>query len=59
MKKFKIVTLGCRTNQYESQGYADQLRQMGYEMAQNNERADLCIVNTCTVTEGADRSSRH
>lgn len=59
MKKFKVVTLGCRTNQYESQGYADQLRQMGYALAGEGEEADLCIVNTCTVTEGADSSSRH
>lgn len=59
MKKFKVVTLGCRTNQYESQGYADQLRQMGYALAEEGETADLCIVNTCTVTEGADSSSRH
>lgn len=59
MKKFKVVTLGCRTNQYESQGYTDQLRQMGYEAAQEGEEADLCIVNTCTVTESADSSSRH
>ncbi|EKE08274.1 MAG: hypothetical protein ACD_17C00255G0002 [uncultured bacterium] len=59
MKKFKIVTLGCRTNQYESQGYADQLVHMGYRRAEESEEADLCIVNTCTVTEGADRSSRH
>ncbi len=59
MKKFKVVTLGCRTNQYESQGYTDQLRQMGYAPAGEGEEADLCIVNTCTVTEGADSSSRH
>jgi len=58
MKKFKIVTLGCRTNQYESQGYADQLRAMGYEPATDSEPADVCIVNTCTVTESADSSSR-
>jgi len=59
MKKFKVVTLGCRTNQYESQGYTDQLRQMGYVPVEEGEVADLCIVNTCTVTEGADSSSRH
>lgn len=59
MKKFKVVTLGCRTNQYESQGYSDQLRQLGYAPALDGEEADLCIVNTCTVTEGADSSSRH
>ncbi len=58
-KKFKIVTLGCRTNQYESQAYQDQLETLGYVPAQEGEHADVCIVNTCTVTESADSSSRH
>ncbi len=58
-KKFKIVTLGCRTNQYESQAYRDQLIALGMDPAGDDEVADLCIVNTCTVTESADSSSRH
>lgn len=58
-KKFKIVTLGCRTNQYESQAYNDQLDAMGYSQAKEGEDAEICIVNTCTVTESADSSSRH
>jgi threonylcarbamoyladenosine tRNA methylthiotransferase MtaB len=58
-KNFKIITLGCRTNQYESQAYHDQLVAMGYSRAQENEQAEICIVNTCTVTESADSSSRH
>lgn len=58
-KKFKIVTLGCRTNQYESQAYHDQLIQMGYSPAEDDSEAEVCIVNTCTVTESADSSSRH
>lgn len=57
-KKFKIVTLGCRTNQYESQGYHDQLTKTGWSLAKEDEKAELCIVNTCTVTESADKSSR-
>ncbi len=57
--KYRIVTLGCRTNQYESQGFSDQLRGMGYEEAQEGEAADLCIINTCTVTDHADAASRH
>jgi threonylcarbamoyladenosine tRNA methylthiotransferase MtaB len=56
--KYKIVTLGCRTNQYESQGFSDQLRKMGYSEALEGDKADLCIVNTCTVTEQADATSR-
>jgi threonylcarbamoyladenosine tRNA methylthiotransferase MtaB len=58
-RKFKIVTLGCRTNQYESQAFQDQLIALGYRAAQSDEAADVCIVNTCTVTESADSSSRH
>ncbi len=58
-KKFRVVTLGCRTNQYESQAYADQLRAIGYAEAGEGEEAELCIVNTCTVTESADSSSRY
>ena len=52
------MTLGCRTNQYESQAYTDQLQSMGYVRVEEQEVADLCIVNTCTVTEAADNSSR-
>jgi threonylcarbamoyladenosine tRNA methylthiotransferase MtaB len=58
-KKFKIATLGCRTNQYESQAYSDQLKHMGFSEAMEDEEADICIVNTCTVTESADSSSRY
>jgi threonylcarbamoyladenosine tRNA methylthiotransferase MtaB len=58
-KKFTIVTLGCRTNQYESQGYAEQLAKLGYERAVGDtEWVDLCIVNTCTVTKNADHTSK-
>lgn len=58
-KKFKIVSLGCRTNQYESQAYHDQLTALGYAPALDQEQAEICIVNTCTVTDSADSSSRH
>ncbi len=56
-KKYKIATLGCRTNQYESRAYGRQLREAGYVEAREGETADLCIVNTCTVTRSADRHS--
>jgi len=58
MKKFRIATLGCRTNQYESQAYRDQLQALGYAEAVGDEKADICIVNTCTVTKSADSSSK-
>jgi threonylcarbamoyladenosine tRNA methylthiotransferase MtaB len=58
-KKFKVVALGCRTNQYEAQAIRDQFSGLGYVQANENEKADLYVVNTCTVTEQADSSSRH
>ncbi len=58
-KKYKIATLGCRTNQYESQAYRDQLEQLGFIEALDGEEADICIVNTCTVTESADQRSKY
>jgi threonylcarbamoyladenosine tRNA methylthiotransferase MtaB len=59
LKTYKVVTLGCRTNQYESQAYQDQLEAMGYRPSSEGQTADVCIVNTCTVTESADSNSRH
>lgn len=58
-KKFKVTTLGCRTNQYESAAYMTQLKERGYTEAKDGEEAELCIINTCTVTESADSSSRY
>lgn len=55
-KTYHVVTLGCRTNQYESQAYTNQLQTAGYEKADEGE-ADICIINTCTVTENADKKS--
>ncbi|MEL7430951.1 MAG: tRNA (N(6)-L-threonylcarbamoyladenosine(37)-C(2))-methylthiotransferase MtaB [Chlamydiota bacterium] len=57
-KKFSVTTLGCRTNQYESKAYERQLREMGYARAEDGEAADLCIINTCTVTQSADQRSK-
>lgn len=58
-KTFKTVTLGCRTNQYESQAYQNQLEAMGYSLSDADDQPDICIVNTCTVTESADTTSRY
>lgn len=58
LKKFAIITLGCRTNQYESYSYDKQLREMGYIEVRGVEEADICIVNTCSVTASADGRSR-
>ena len=48
--KLKTVTLGCKVNQYETEFIREGLAQIGYQDAEQDEAADLCIVNTCTVT---------
>ena len=58
MKKFKITTLGCKVNQYESEAIARQLETSDWRSTQKDEPSDLCIVNTCTVTQKASMQSR-
>jgi threonylcarbamoyladenosine tRNA methylthiotransferase MtaB len=56
--KLRTVTLGCKVNQYETQFVREGLLGIGYEDAIEHEAADLCIVNTCTVTSEGDSKSR-
>lgn len=56
--KFKIITLGCKVNQYESQKMADLLCERGHSPAEKGERCDIAIVNSCTVTATADQKTR-
>lgn len=56
--KVKFYTLGCKVNQYESQAMAEQLLKRGYEIAHGNEKADVFVINSCTVTAAADQKTR-
>ena len=57
--KLRTVTLGCKVNQYETEYVREGLLGIGYEDADESEPAELCIVNTCTVTaEGDPRAGR-
>ncbi|MCH7751540.1 MAG: tRNA (N(6)-L-threonylcarbamoyladenosine(37)-C(2))-methylthiotransferase MtaB [Planctomycetes bacterium] len=56
--KLKTVTLGCKVNQYETEYLREGLLGIGYQDAADGQPADLCIVNTCTVTAEGDRKSR-
>ena len=56
--KLKTHTLGCKVNQYETEYLREGLQSIGYADAQQGEAADLCIVNTCTVTGEGDSKSR-
>lgn len=54
----RLVTLGCKVNQYETQLVKETLLQNGFREAEDDEVADLCVVNTCTVTGEADSKGR-
>jgi threonylcarbamoyladenosine tRNA methylthiotransferase MtaB len=54
----RLVTLGCKVNQYETQYVKEALEANGYREARPEEGADLCVVNTCTVTMEGDAKSR-
>ncbi len=58
MPRLKTLTLGCKVNQYETQFVREGLLSLGYRDAVGDEPADLCIVNTCTVTGEGDAKSR-
>lgn len=58
MKKFHIHTLGCKVNQYESDGIATGLEKKGWVKGEKNCPAQLCIINTCAVTSKAGMQSR-
>jgi threonylcarbamoyladenosine tRNA methylthiotransferase MtaB len=54
----RLVTLGCKVNQYETQYVKETLEANGYVEAADGQPADLCVVNTCTVTAESDAKSR-
>lgn len=54
----RTVTLGCKVNQYETELVREGLAGIGYRDAADGEQADLCVVNTCTVTSEGDSKSR-
>lgn len=58
MRKAALHNLGCKVNAYETAAMQEMLEGAGYEIVPFYERADLYIINTCTVTNIADRKSR-
>ena len=58
MKSVAFCTLGCKVNQYETDAMTEQFARAGYEVRSFSEIADIYVVNTCTVTNIADRKSR-
>lgn len=57
MKVF-FHTLGCKVNQYETQEMREQLNKSGYQVTEDEEDADVFVINSCTVTSESDRKTR-
>jgi len=53
-----IATLGCKVNQAESDAYAQRFSDAGFRLVSPDEPADVCVVNSCTVTNVGDQKSR-
>lgn len=58
MKRAALHNLGCKVNSYETEAMQEILEQCGYEIVPFEEKADLYLINTCSVTNMADRKSR-
>ncbi|MCI8411059.1 MAG: tRNA (N(6)-L-threonylcarbamoyladenosine(37)-C(2))-methylthiotransferase MtaB [Clostridia bacterium] len=57
-RKVAFITLGCKVNQYETNAMTQKFIESGYEAVSHHEKADIYVVNTCTVTNMSDRKSR-
>ena len=57
-KRVAFHNLGCRVNSYETEQMLQSFRDHGYEIVDFNEKAEVYVVNTCTVTRTADKKSR-
>ncbi len=58
MKKVAFHTLGCKVNQYETQAMTELFERANYQVVLDTERADVYVINTCTVTNIGDKKSR-
>ena len=56
--KVGFLTLGCKVNQYETNGMIQRFKEHGYDIVEFDDKADIYIINTCTVTNMSDRKSR-
>jgi len=58
MKKVAFYTLGCKVNQYETEAVAGIFQKRGYQIVRFDDKADIYVINTCTVTNLSDRKCR-
>jgi len=57
-RKIAFKTLGCRLNQFETDSLASEFHNAGYQLVNFTDKADVYVVNTCTVTNQSDKKSR-
>ena len=57
-KTVAFCTLGCKVNQYETNAMMQEFTKHGYSIVEFDKEADIYVVNTCTVTNMADKKSR-
>ena len=57
-KIISFITLGCKVNQYETNAMAQKFKEKGYKVIEGEAKADIYVINTCTVTNMSDRKSR-
>jgi threonylcarbamoyladenosine tRNA methylthiotransferase MtaB len=59
MKKVFIKTLGCKVNSYDSNALANQFKERGYEITDSQESSDISVINSCSVTQNAEKDARY
>lgn len=58
-KTIQFKTIGCRLNQFETDALITQFQNNGYKVVEKGEKADIVVVNTCTVTHQSDKKSKY
>lgn len=58
MESVSFYTLGCKVNQYETDAMSESFRKNGYNIKDHNEKSDIYVINTCSVTNLGERKSR-
>ena len=57
--KVSFYSLGCKVNLYESEVIINMFKKRGYEIVNYEDKSDIIVINTCTVTNTSDKKSRN
>ena len=59
MKKVYVKTLGCKVNTYDTHALENEFKRKGYDIVKDPKDASISVLNTCSVTENADKDARY